>query len=115
MAAANAGVPTKRLSEMYVTIGDLGDVAAKCKGKQPMLAPLPRLKARDVFEKLHKIAEAKGAGSAGHKQQIMTRMLRAGQCAPGCILSVMCIAITYTTIDSWQAITHIISSESLHN
>ena len=71
---------TKRLSELYVSLGDLGDVAAKCKGKQPMLAPLPRLTVGGVFAALHKIAEARGSGSAGQKQQIMARMLRACRC-----------------------------------
>jgi ATP-dependent DNA ligase len=81
IAGPCAGVPTKRLSELYVALGDLGDVAAKCKGKQPMLAPLPQLTVADVFAQLHRIADLKGAGSAGQKQQAMARMLRACRCA----------------------------------
>ena len=65
-----------------MSLGDLGDVAAKCKGKQPMLAPLPRLTVAGVIAELHKISGARGSGSASQKQQIMARMLRACRYGP---------------------------------
>lgn len=62
---------------MYKELGDLGDVAARCKHRQSMLVPLPPLTVADVFGKLKAIAAAKGTKSAARKQQLIAGMLRA--------------------------------------
>jgi ATP-dependent DNA ligase len=72
-----AGVTSKKLSEMYVELGDLGDVAARCKGRQRMLMPLPPLTVDVVFSKMQAIASAKGPQSSKRKQQLVASLLRA--------------------------------------
>lgn len=64
---------------MYVALGDLGDVAEKCKSNQRTLLPHPHLTVRGVFAKLHDIAAAKGTRSAQRKQSIIAGLLRAGR------------------------------------
>lgn len=66
---------------MYKELGDLGDVAARCKHRQSMLVPLPPLTVADVFGKLQAIAASKGTRSAARKQELIAGMLRACRCA----------------------------------
>eukprot|EP00892_Ulva_mutabilis_P010604 jgi/Ulvmu1/7916/UM004_0148.1 len=77
--AESTGVAPRRMSEMYVEAGDLGDVAEKCKSKQRMLVPHAPLTARAVFSKLHEIANTKGTKSAQRKQAIISGLLRASR------------------------------------
>ena len=79
-----AGVTSKRLSEMYVAMGDLGDVAEKCKSNQRTLLPHPHLTVGSVFARLQDVAACKGARSAQRKQGIIAGLLRAARCAVCC-------------------------------
>lgn len=82
------GVTPRRMSQMYVEAGDLGDVAEKCKSKQRMLVPHPPLTASGVFAKLHDIANSKGNKSAQRKQGIISGLLRASRFVLGTRVSV---------------------------
>jgi ATP-dependent DNA ligase len=72
-----AGVTSKRLSELFVELGDLGDVAARCKARQRMLMPLPPLTVPVVLSKMRAVAAAKGPQSSKRKQEIVASLLRA--------------------------------------
>lgn len=82
-SGVHAGVSTARLSQLYKDIGDLGDVAAQCKGRQGMLLPLPVLTVNAVFGQLRALAETRGARSAARKQDIIAKLMRACRYADG--------------------------------
>lgn len=70
------GVTRAKLREMYNELGDLGDVAAKCKHTQATLArPLP-LTVAGVHATLRGIAAERGAGAACRRQAAVLMLLR---------------------------------------
>ena len=70
------GVTRTKLREMYNELGDLGDVAAKCKHTQATLArPLP-LTVAGVHATLRGIAAERGPGAARRRQTAVLMLLR---------------------------------------
>ncbi|KAH7616567.1 putative DNA ligase 6 [Nannochloris sp. 'desiccata'] len=70
------GVTRNKLREMYNELGDLGDVAAKCKHTQATLArPLP-LTVAGVHATLRGIAAERGPGAGRRRQAAVLMLLR---------------------------------------
>ena len=71
-----SGVSRSKLRDLYVELGDPGDVAAVCKGRQPTLVEPKPLTVRGVFATLKGIARMTGPGSTHRKRGAILGMLR---------------------------------------
>eukprot|EP00899_Mesostigma_viride_P009391 jgi/Mesvir1/18453/Mv14307-RA.1 len=71
------GVPRARLRSLYAELGDLGDVAYACKGRQKLLRPLPPLTVTDFYNTLVRISKEGGEGTVQRKKLLMQGVMRA--------------------------------------
>ncbi|CAM6126062.1 unnamed protein product [Calypogeia fissa] len=72
-----AGVSRPKLREMYITMGDLGDVAQACRQTQSSLRLPPPLGICQVFSTLKQISKEAGTGSGARKKELVLSLLRA--------------------------------------
>ena len=70
-----SGLTPAALKRLYVTTGDIGDVAFEAKSNLRTLIPHPPLLVSGVFNALHKISNCKGQGAEKQKQCIVERLL----------------------------------------
>jgi len=75
--AQAAGQEQTKVNKIMQETGDAGLTAEKVLHKKPQtLVPLGRLMVREVYDKLHKIAEAGGTGSQEKKAQLLISLLQ---------------------------------------
>ncbi|XAR51498.1 DNA ligase (ATP) [Bertholletia excelsa] len=71
------GTNRSKVKELYDCLGDLGDVAQRCRQTQSLLAPQPPLSVKGVYSVLRKISEHTGSGSTVRKKGLIVNLMRA--------------------------------------
>jgi DNA ligase-1 len=74
-----SGISPQGLKRLYITTGDIGDVAYQAKSSLRTLVPHAPLIIAAVYDSLLKIANAKGPGAAKRKQAIVEKLLVAAK------------------------------------
>ncbi|MEK6846383.1 MAG: ATP-dependent DNA ligase, partial [Nanoarchaeota archaeon] len=75
--AMAGGIDVTKAAKIMQETGDIGLTAEKLLQKKPQtLVPLGKLTVKELFEKLHKIAEISGSGSQDQKASILVSLLQ---------------------------------------
>ncbi|KAK4416448.1 DNA ligase 6 [Sesamum alatum] len=69
------GTSRSKISNLYNSLGDLGDVAQLCRQKQTLLAPPAALTIQGVFSVLRKISVQTGSGSTTRKKSLIVNLM----------------------------------------
>ncbi|XP_073139252.1 DNA ligase 6 isoform X2 [Henckelia pumila] len=69
------GTKKSKISNLYNSLGDLGDVAQLCRRRQSLLAPPPVLTIEGVYSVLRKISTQTGSGSASRKKGLIVNLM----------------------------------------
>ncbi|KAL2522198.1 DNA LIGASE 6 [Forsythia ovata] len=70
------GTNRSKISNLYNSLGDLGDVAQLCRQTQSLLAPPPVLTIQGVYSVLRKISVQTGSGSTIRKKSLIMNLMR---------------------------------------
>ncbi|CAI9758419.1 unnamed protein product [Fraxinus pennsylvanica] len=70
------GTNRSKISNLYNSLGDLGDVAQLCRQTQSLLAPPPVLTIQGVYSVLQKISVQTGSGSTFRKKSLIVNLMR---------------------------------------
>ncbi|KAL0378028.1 UNVERIFIED_CONTAM: DNA ligase 6 [Sesamum radiatum] len=69
------GTSRAKISNLYNSLGDLGDVAQLCRQTQTLLAPPSALTIQGVFSVLRKISVQTGSGSTTRKKSLIVNLM----------------------------------------
>ncbi|KAK4393580.1 DNA ligase 6, partial [Sesamum angolense] len=69
------GTSRAKISNLYNSLGDLGDVAQLCRHTQTLLAPPSALTIQGVFSVLRKISVQTGSGSTTRKKSLIVNLM----------------------------------------
>lgn len=69
------GTKKSKINNLYISLGDLGDVAQLCRQTQSLLAPPPVLTIEGVFSVLRKISAQTGSGSTSRKKGLIVNLM----------------------------------------
>src|SRR5690349_17288052 len=73
---ACTGTKRQTLHDLYVKLGDLGDVAEKCARNQTLLVKPAPLTISEILGSLRSLCTMTGAGSAKRKVALMSKLIR---------------------------------------